>query len=87
MENTIQDLRNHLFETITALKDPTKPMDLDRAKTVAEVARVVVDSAKAEVDFMRVTGSTGSGFIPHTKALTPPVQPAGDGKTVHRLRG
>jgi len=37
-----------------------------RAKVAAELAQVVVNSAKAEVDFMRVTGGTGSGFIENT---------------------
>lgn len=40
-------------------------MELDRAKTVAEVAQVLVNSAKAEVEFMRVAGRiTGTDFIP-----------------------
>jgi hypothetical protein len=40
-------------------------MEIDRAKAIADVDRVIVDSAKAEVDFMRVTGKkAGTGFIP-----------------------
>jgi hypothetical protein len=46
MRNKIDDLRNHLFETLEALKDDEKPMDLDRARAVAEVAKVIVESAK-----------------------------------------
>lgn len=78
-KNKIDDLRNHLFETLEALKDKDDPMELDRAKTVAEVARVIVESAKVEVDFLRVTGGVNStGFLPdgdETKAL-----PAAKGK-------
>lgn len=85
MKNKIEDLRNHLFETLEALKDADKPMELDRARTIAEVSKVIVESAKAEVSFMKVTGSTGSGFIPNQKALTPP-EAAQPGTTVHRLR-
>lgn len=66
MKNKIEDLRNHLFVTIEALLDENKPMDLDRAKAVADVAQVMINSAKVEVDFMRVTGGTGSGFIENT---------------------
>lgn len=62
--NKIEDLRTHLFETLAALRDPEKPMDIDRAKAVAEVAKVIVDSAKVECDHMRIAGGTGSGFIP-----------------------
>lgn len=38
-------------------------MEIDRAKAVAEVAKVIIDSAKAENDFIKLTGSAGSGFI------------------------
>lgn len=65
MKNKIDDLRNHLFATLEALADPDKPMDLDRARTIADVARVVVESAKVEVEFLKVTGAVKStGFLP-----------------------
>lgn len=64
-KNKIEDLRNHLFATLEALQDEDKPMEVDRAKTIAEVAQVIVNSAKIEVDFIRATGkSKGTGFIP-----------------------
>lgn len=65
MKNKIQDLRDHLFETIEALKDDEKPMDLERAKAIAEVAQVVINSAKVEVEFLKATGNARStGFLP-----------------------
>lgn len=65
MKNKIDDLRNHLFETLEALKDTEKPMDLDRARAVADVAKVIIDSAKVEVDFLKVTGAVRStNFLP-----------------------
>lgn len=64
-KNKIDDLRNHLFETLEALKDEEKPMDIERAKAIADVARVIVDSAKVEVQFIEAIGGThGSGFMP-----------------------
>lgn len=73
MKNKIVDLRNHLFETLEALKDPEKPMELDRARAVADVARVVVDSAKVEVDFLKVTGGLrATDFIPEDAGDAPP---------------
>ena len=75
-KNKIEDLRNHLFETLEALKDSEKPMDIERAKAIADVAKVVIDSAKVEVDFMRVTGEAyGSGFIPAERQLPAGPQP------------
>lgn len=63
MNNKIEDLRNHLFATLEALRDDEKPMDIDRAKAIAGVAQVIVNSAKAENEFIDLTGSLGSGFI------------------------
>jgi hypothetical protein len=73
MQNKIEDLRNHLFATLEALRDEEKPMEIERAKAVAQVAQVIVDSAKVENDFIKATGSTGSGFI--EKQLPAPGQP------------
>lgn len=64
--NKIDDLRNHLFATLEALQDEEKPMDLDRARAVADVAKVIVESAKVEVNFLKVTGAVKStGFLPN----------------------
>lgn len=73
-KNSIEELREHLFGTLAALRDNEKPMDIDRARAVAEVAGVIVDSARVEVGFLREIGGTGSGFIPAT-ALPAPGQP------------
>lgn len=67
MKNKIEDLRNHLFATLEALQDPTKPMDIERAKTIAEVAQVIVNSAKVECEFIKATGEGETGFIPITR--------------------
>jgi hypothetical protein len=67
MKNKIEDLRNHLFVAIEALLDEENPMDIDRAKAVADVAQVMINSAKVEVEFMKTTGGTGSGFIENTE--------------------
>jgi hypothetical protein len=69
VKNKIDDLRNVLFETLDDLRDKEKPMEIERAKAIAGVAQVIVDSAKAENDFIKLTGSKGSGFIP--KQLPP----------------
>ena len=84
MKNRIEDLRDHLFETIELLKDNEKPMDIERAKAIAGVAKVMIDSAKVEVDHLKVLeglgvrvqanpdGTIGSGFIsamPRLKAI------------------
>ncbi len=60
MKNKISDLRNHLFETLEALKDDDKPMDVTRAKAISDVAQVIIASAKVEIEFMEVTGEMES---------------------------
>jgi len=64
MKNKIEDLRNHLFAALEGLMDEDKPMDIERANAVANVAKVIVDSAKVEVAFVKITDGKGTGFIP-----------------------
>ena len=64
MKNKISDLRDHLFATLEALRDEEKPMEIDRAKAIADVAQTIINSAKVEVDFIEATGkSPATGFI------------------------
>jgi hypothetical protein len=80
MPNTIDDLRSHLFETLAALKDKDHPMELDRARSVADVAKVLVESAKVEVEFLKVTGALqGTGFLPAGAPRPKRVSGQGDG--------
>ena len=71
--NTIADLRKHLFATLEGLQDKDKPMDIDRAKAVSEVAQVIINSAKVEVDHMKVAGGNGSGFLQSAPVAQKPV--------------
>lgn len=64
MKTKINDLREHLFATIESLRDEEKPMDLARAKAIADVAQTIINSAKVEVDFVNATGQQlATGFI------------------------
>ena len=66
MKNKLEDLRNHLFTALEGLSDVEKPMPIERALAIAEVAQVVINSAKVEVDFLRLHDgmATGTGFVP-----------------------
>lgn len=65
MKNKIEDLRNHLFATLEALQDKDNPMDIQRAKAIAEVAGVIVDSAMVECKYAEIVGGTpGTNFLP-----------------------
>lgn len=72
MKNKIDDLRNHLFETIEQLKDAENPMEIDRAKAICEASQQIINSAKVEVEFLKATGeTTGSDFLTSKKAQLP----------------
>lgn len=61
----IEDLRSHLFDTLAALKRDKDPMDIERAQAIANVANAIIESAKVEVNFLKVTGAIKStGFMP-----------------------
>jgi len=60
-KNKISDLRDHLFETIEALKDKDKPMELERARTISAVAQTIINSAKVEVDLLKAIDGTAIG--------------------------
>jgi tRNA(His) 5'-end guanylyltransferase len=60
VKNKMTDLRNHLFETLEALKDADKPMDLARARAISDVAQTIINSAKVEIEFLEAIDSCES---------------------------
>lgn len=64
-KNKISDLRDHLFATLEALRDDDKPMDIDRARAISEVAQTIINSAKVEIDLVKAVGgsNTGTAFL------------------------
>jgi hypothetical protein len=80
MSNNIADLRTHLFDALKGLKD--KSMDIETAKAVSDIAQVIVNTAKVEVDYVKASGAKGSGFLEN-----PPELPRGiTGVTQHRIK-
>lgn len=66
-KHTLDELRDHLFATIAALRDADNPMDIARAKAVSDVAQTIINTAKVEVDRLRATGAHGQ-----SRFLAPP---------------
>ena len=63
MKNKIEDLRNHMFAAIEELNELPETLDADKiklatdkAKAIASLGSVVVQSVKTEVDFFRAGG-------------------------------
>lgn len=84
MSKNIDDLRATLFATLQAVKDGS--MDLDKARQVNEVAKTIIETAKVEVDYLRVTGGGESEFI-NTACGADNLPPGITGVTRHRLAG
>lgn len=59
----ISQLRQHLLDTLADLRNRESPMEPDRARAVAQVASVLVDTAKVEVDYLKATNQDRSGFM------------------------
>ena len=78
MKNKITDLRNHLFATLEALQDPDNPMDIDRARAVADVGQVIVNSVKVEVDFIRAISDAPLNVATTGFIAAPESEPLGE---------
>jgi len=65
-QKQIGDLREIFFKQMERLADPANDLAVEKIRTEALVnaGRVIIESAKTEVDFMRITKGKGSGFIP-----------------------
>ena len=68
MSTHISELRTELLATLRDLRCKERPMDPDRARAVAQVAAVMVDTARVEVDYIKATGQDTSNFIDGLKA-------------------
>lgn len=83
MSKTVEDLREHLFETIAGLRAGT--MDIERAKTISDVAQTIINSAKVEVEAARIAESAQA---PKFLGGAEPALPKGiNGIVRHRLQG
>lgn len=84
----IDNLREHLFDTLKGIKDGS--MTVDQAKVMGEVGQVLINSAKVEVDYIRANNGGKSNFITSdVKQIsnTPTGTLIRDGgSTVHKLR-
>src|SRR6476620_7403413 len=61
-KKTINDLREELLDTIKMLKN--KQMDLETAKTVVLIVHEICNVTKLELEFVKIAGGLGTGFIP-----------------------
>jgi hypothetical protein len=70
MKNKIIDLNNHLYETIEMLKNnncpeasPNEKMDSETAKQIANVAKVIIDGTKLQLQAISVLSKSDNPNI------------------------
>lgn len=68
MSINITTVRQHLLDTLADLRSRENPMEIERARAVSQVAGVLIDSAKVEVDFIKASGAVGSEFMQPAEA-------------------
>lgn len=61
MKNKISDLRNHMFAALERLGNENLTSEqlkdeIERSKAVSEVGKVIVESAKTEIMYAKLTG-------------------------------
>lgn len=86
----IDQVRQSLLDTLADLRNRETPMDIERAKAVAQVASVLVDTAKVENDYLKITGNDRSNFLePAADRITTVASPfpTVGNITRHRLQG
>lgn len=86
----IDQVRQSLLDTLADLRNKEQPMDIERAKAVAQVASVLVDTARVENDYLKITGNDCSEFMQSSvERITATPSPFQQSGTVirHRLQG
>jgi hypothetical protein len=59
MRNSLNDLRNHLFEVMEELKDPDGKIGVEKAKAIAVVAAQINTAAKNEIVLIQILQNHG----------------------------
>ena len=65
-QNKIEDLRNHLFASLERLgeedlKGEKLAEEVMRSKAICSISSEIVESAKVEIDLLKITGGIKSG--------------------------
>lgn len=85
----MDDLRQYLLSTLQDLRNRENPMEPDRARAIAQVASVAVETVRVEVDFARATHQHNIPFLQskNTSLTKTGVLQQLPETTIHRLRG
>lgn len=62
MSNDVKQLRAFLFDALRGIQ--SGEVDIDRAKAINETAQTIINTAKVEIDHIRVAGGTSEFVMP-----------------------
>lgn len=63
----IVSLRNHLFEALNRIADATEAqldIEVQKASAIVQVSETIIKTAEVENQFIAITKTFGSGFVP-----------------------
>lgn len=80
---TIEDVRAALFAALRGIKDGT--MTAETARLTSEISQVLINTAKVEIDYLKVNGGGESRFI--ETPVDPLPQLGLTGVTRHLIQG
>ena len=89
----IDQVRQALMDTLADLRNRENPMEIDRAKAVAQVASVLVETARVENQYLEISGQHKSNFMEEKRTPelghdgTPTANNPFPSVVTHRLRG
>lgn len=81
MKNKITDLRDHMFAALERLSDESLSMEeleleIKRSQTVSNVGKVIVESAKTQLSYAKLTGRGDEETTKFLEAASePPAMP------------
>lgn len=81
MSQNINDLRSAMFDALKLLNKGE--ITVEQARAASEIGKVLIDSAKVENEYLKITGNSKSEFIEPQPDLPNGVT----GITRHRLAG
>lgn len=76
MSHTVNDLRAALFAQMDCLRNPKRDIseEVSKARAMADISRVILESAKLEIEHARLIGGSTVEFLgggePATKRLS-----------------
>lgn len=76
MSKTLDDLRERLFAAIDGVRDGS--VTVDKARAINDLGQAIINSAKVEVDYLRVSAEKKSRFLarpaPRCQRLAQPLR-------------